>query len=228
MQYAAVFLKVNEVDKFWNKVSDATKRILENSDGLADLERITELVSHNVKADINQPVEQLNVLVKVVDDNGENRTADYNLTFLKAIHDRMNNYSITIQLHGAKFIAEIINYTITKNECSIIFNVTRNVDDLITKLKKVLKSLLRKQSNQTHEATNDEDNEDEISTCFDCVYCYYNPYYNTTGTRGYECALAKRRIIDDWDWSDSRNPNRLNRRVDSLPTPKWCPLKQKI
>ena len=225
MQYAAVFLKVNEVDQFWDKVSDATKRILENLDGLTDLERITELASHDVNTDASQPVEQLiSVSVKVVND-GENRTADYNLKFLKAIHDRIHNYSITIQLDDTKLIAEIVNYTITKDECCIIFNVTRNVDDLITKLKKILKSLLRKQSNQTHEATNDEDNEDKISTCFDCIYCYYNPYYDTTGTRGYECALAKRRIIDDWDWSDSRNPNRLNRRVNSLPIPKWCPLK---
>jgi len=224
MQYVTVFLKVNEVDQFWNKVSDATKQVLENLDEL--MVELNAKLSDDVSIDVScQPVEQLNVLVKVVDDDGENRTVDYNVKFLKTIHTCMYNYSITKRLYGTKLIAKIVNYSITKDECCIVFDITQNANDLITKLKHFLKSLLRKQPNQTHKATT-EDNEGEISTCFDCVYCYYNPYYDTTGTRGYDCALAKRRIIDDWDWSDSRNPHRLNCRVNSLPTPKWCPLKQ--
>jgi len=68
----------------------------------------------------------------------------------------------------------------------------------------------------------------EISTCFVCPYCQYDPYYDRSVDSGYNCTLAGRRIIDDWDWDNPNNPNRLELKEEWVPIPDWCPLKEDL
>jgi len=42
---------------------------------------------------------------------------------------------------------------------------------------------------------------------------------------GFDCSHDKGgRIIDDWAWDNTNNPNRLNLKRNTIPTPDWCPL----
>ena len=69
----------------------------------------------------------------------------------------------------------------------------------------------------------------EVSTCDDCPYCEYNPYYSFGTDSGYDCTFGggRRRIIDDWDWDNLNNPDRLILKYDGIPIPEWCPLPNK-
>ena len=69
--------------------------------------------------------------------------------------------------------------------------------------------------------------EKTITTCFDCPYCRYDPYYDRSVDSGYDCFLAGRRIIDDWDWDNPNNPERLELKMEDIPIPDWCPLREK-
>ena len=68
----------------------------------------------------------------------------------------------------------------------------------------------------------------EISSCSECPYCKYDSYYSMGKDSGYDCSKCHKRIIDDWEWNNTNNPNRIVQDYDnsySIPTPKWCPLK---
>ena len=64
-----------------------------------------------------------------------------------------------------------------------------------------------------------------IHSCSYCPYCNYDPYYSRTQVSGYDCVFnGCRRIINDWEWDNPGNPNRLNLKYDDIPIPDWCPL----
>ena len=66
----------------------------------------------------------------------------------------------------------------------------------------------------------------EIRNCFECPYCDYNPDYGMSYDSGYDCTSSvRKRLIDDWEWSNQNNKDRLNLKMDCFPTPEWCPLK---
>ena len=67
-----------------------------------------------------------------------------------------------------------------------------------------------------------------VSICNECIYCEYDPYYDGAGDSGYNCNNINRRIIDDWLWDNTNNPDRLIKTHTGIPTPKWCPLPDKI
>ena len=64
-----------------------------------------------------------------------------------------------------------------------------------------------------------------VSNCSECPYCDYDGYYDCSRDSGYDCTLSDKRIIDDWDWDNQNNPNRLNQKVKLIPIPEWCELK---
>ena len=64
----------------------------------------------------------------------------------------------------------------------------------------------------------------EIESCSECPYCEYDAYYDRVRDSGYDCKLVGKRIIDDWDWDNTKNPNRLNKQYEKIPIPEWCPL----
>ncbi len=66
-----------------------------------------------------------------------------------------------------------------------------------------------------------------VNTCSECPYCEYNPDYNMVKDAGYDCKKAGKRIINDWEWNNLNNPNRLNKKFDGIPIPEWCPLPDK-
>lgn len=67
-----------------------------------------------------------------------------------------------------------------------------------------------------------------IKNCSQCPYKSYDSHYNRSKDSGYDCSKKHKRIIDDWEYSNSNNPNALcNEKNDwcaSIPMPKWCPL----
>ena len=70
----------------------------------------------------------------------------------------------------------------------------------------------------------------EIKSCSGCPYLTYDSYYSMSVDSGYDCRKSHRRIIDDWDYNNSNNPNRLKKNWDddySIPIPDWCELKNK-
>ena len=70
----------------------------------------------------------------------------------------------------------------------------------------------------------------EIESCSDCPYCRYDGYYDCSKDSGYDCSAKNKRIIDDWDWDNHNNPNRLKKDFDDgvdIPMPDWCPLQEK-
>jgi len=64
----------------------------------------------------------------------------------------------------------------------------------------------------------------KIESCSECPYCVYDPCYDTNKDSGYDCLKENKRIIDDWEWDNSRNPDRLIEKVSFIPIPRWCPL----
>ena len=64
-----------------------------------------------------------------------------------------------------------------------------------------------------------------IEKCSQCPYFEYDSYYSMNKDSGYDCKHDKGgRIIDDFEWSNSSNPARLNQFMKDIPTPDWCPL----
>ena len=64
----------------------------------------------------------------------------------------------------------------------------------------------------------------EVESCSDCPYCEYDACYDIGRDSGYDCKLIGRRIIDDWEWDNTNNPNCLSKSVEKIPIPDWCPL----
>ena len=66
----------------------------------------------------------------------------------------------------------------------------------------------------------------EIDYCNECPYCVYDSYYSKQQDSGYDCSnYENERIINDWDWNNPNNKNRLNLSHKGIPIPDWCPLK---
>ena len=61
--------------------------------------------------------------------------------------------------------------------------------------------------------------QEEIDTCSDCLYCAYNSFYSCETDSGYDCKLAGKRIIDDYDFNKL-----LEKNIYDIPIPDWCPL----
>jgi hypothetical protein len=48
---------------------------------------------------------------------------------------------------------------------------------------------------------------------------------------GYDCRKKGKRIIDDWEYNNTNNPNRIVKDYDNyypIPMPDWCPLEDKL
>jgi len=64
-----------------------------------------------------------------------------------------------------------------------------------------------------------------IKNCSECPYLDYDSYYSRSRDSGYDCKHDKgSRIIDDWEWSNTNNPKRLNLKMNTISIPDWCPL----
>jgi hypothetical protein len=64
-----------------------------------------------------------------------------------------------------------------------------------------------------------------VKNCSECPYCEYDPHYSMSYDSGYDCKLSGSRIIDDWEYNNTNNPNRLSLKTSSIPIPEWCELK---
>lgn len=67
----------------------------------------------------------------------------------------------------------------------------------------------------------------KIKNCSECPYCRYDSHYTMSKDSGYDCSKKHKRIIDDWEYNNTNNPNRLVQDYDNhypIPMPNWCPL----
>jgi hypothetical protein len=65
-----------------------------------------------------------------------------------------------------------------------------------------------------------------IKNCSECPYLEYDSDYGMSYDSGYDCKLTGYRIIDDWEWNNTNNKNRLNLKYDGIPIPSWCELEK--
>jgi hypothetical protein len=72
-----------------------------------------------------------------------------------------------------------------------------------------------------------------IEHCNDCPYINYDGHYDRCKDSGYDCKKSNKRIIDDFEYSNSNNPNaQYYYDVDkdkmigdpNIKIPDWCSL----
>jgi hypothetical protein len=63
-----------------------------------------------------------------------------------------------------------------------------------------------------------------IQNCFDCPYLEHDGHYDKCQDSGHDCKLSGKRIINDWNWDNTNNPKRLNKKMRGIPIPEWCEL----
>jgi len=147
LEYIELTLNLEEVDFFWDKVSEAVKDYLEKIEGYVSLGIITKSLRDNEDFKINiqwnnYMTENLAVGVRVIDTAGNNITSAFNQRFLRTIiHCYIHDLDIIRNICGIKLVAKVSDYNITRKECRIIFNITEDRSEFEERAKKYLKIL---------------------------------------------------------------------------------------
>ena len=146
LEYVELTLNLEEVDFFWDKVSEAVKDYLEKIEGYVSLGIKTKSLGNNKDFKINiqwnnYMTETLVIGVRVLDTENKNVTLDFNQRFLKIIHSFMHNYFITKDICGIKLVAKVSDYNIIRKECRIIFDITIDRSEFEKRARHCLKSI---------------------------------------------------------------------------------------
>ena len=147
LEYVELTLNLEEVDFFWDKVSEAVKDYLEKIEGYLSLGIKTKSLRNNEDFKINiqwnnYMTETLVIGVRVLDTAGNNVTSAFNQRFLETIiHCYIHDLDITRNICGIKLVAKVSDYNIVRKECRIIFNITEDRSEFEKRARKYLKIL---------------------------------------------------------------------------------------
>ena len=147
LEYVELTLNLEEVDFFWDKVSEAVKDYLEKIEGYISLGIKTKSLRNNEDFKINiqwnnYMTETLAIGVRVVDTGNNNVTSAFNQRFLGTIiHCLIHDLDITRNICGIKLVAKVSDYNIIRNECRIIFDITIDRSEFEKRARHCLKSI---------------------------------------------------------------------------------------